>query len=338
MVQSMPRQLQTSTLAYEESFTETGDSLAKNNLPQLHPVPSLTLTSLELESCLESLYSSLCFLLSMLLAFSVERDRFQLWSFQLTRVQLCSSQSLQEKELARSASTTEISLLRQSLRQLTARRAYSKSLWQLSLMAQFHDRPTRARELELNTAQLCKHQFAQDSLQQNELAAAYAFKAQTHGPTRARKALQVAGDLRRPESIHYDLLPQTMQRYLPLDDHDMYMDLRTVVQNNLARKGPDPAGAEELRYENVFPNPTTDSVDLVVKAETSYHPKRLAKNGVRGEIGSIHLRGGRSTTYLFKFVATFICGNLGELGIWPLARHRYECILCPHHGGLQGSE
>ena len=103
MVQSMPR------LAYEESFTETGDSLAKNNLPQLHPMPSLTLTSLELESCLESLYSTLCFLLSMLLAFSVERDRFQLWSFQLTRVQLCSSQSLQEKELARSASTLETS-------------------------------------------------------------------------------------------------------------------------------------------------------------------------------------------------------------------------------------
>ena len=103
----------------------------------------------------ELAHSTLCFLLSMLLAFSVERDRFQLWSFQLTRVQLCSSQSLQEKELARSASTAEISLLRQSLRQLTARRAYSKSLWQLSLMAQFHDRPTRARELEIPLAQLC---------------------------------------------------------------------------------------------------------------------------------------------------------------------------------------
>ena len=65
------------------------------------------------------------------------------------------------------------------------------------------------------------------------------------------------------------------------------MDLRTVVQNNLARKGPDPAGAEELRYENVFPNLTTDSGDLVVKAETSYHPKRPENNGVKGEVGSI---------------------------------------------------
>ena len=43
------------------------------------------------------------------------------------------------------------------------------------------------------------------------------------------------------------------------------MDLRTVVQNNLAGKGPDPAGAEELRYENGFPNLITGSADLVVK-------------------------------------------------------------------------
>ena len=75
-----------------------------------------------------------------------------------------------------------------------------------------------------------------------------------------------------------------MQSYLAIDVHDMYMDLRNVVQNNLAGK---PAEAEELRYENVFPNLTTGSVDLVVKAETSYHPKRLANNGVKGEVGSI---------------------------------------------------
>ena len=112
----------------------------------------------------------------------------------------------------------------------------------------------------------CGPSEAQESLQQHELAAAYAFKAQYLGPTRARHALQVAGDLRRPESIHYVLLPQTMQHYLaPTPSHDLYMDLRTVVQNNLARKGPDPAGAEELRYENVFLNLITGSADLVVK-------------------------------------------------------------------------
>ena len=40
------------------------------------------------------------------------------------------------------------------------------------------------------------------------------------------------------------------------------MDLRYVVQNNMAGKGPAPAGAEELRYENVFPNLTTGSADM----------------------------------------------------------------------------
>ena len=79
-----------------------------------------------------------------------------------------------------------------------------------------------------------------------------------------------------------------MQSYLALDVHDVYMDLRNLVQNNLAGKGPDPAGAEELRYENVFPNLTTGSVDLVVKAKTSSHPKRPANNGVKGEVGSIN--------------------------------------------------
>ena len=113
--------------------------------------------------------------------------------------------------------------------------------------------------------------------------------------------------------------PRPMQRYLALDVHDMYMDLRNVVQNNLAGKGPDPAGAEELRYENVFPNLTTGSVDLVVKAETSSHPKRPANNGVKGEVGSIHFRGGRSTTFLFKFVATFIMAVWANLpfSLWP---------------------
>ena len=73
---------------------------------------------------------------------------------------------------------------------------------------------------------------------------------------------QVAGCRRSSQTREHPLcaLPQTMQSYLALDVHDMYMDLRNVVQNNLAGKGPDPAGAEELRYENVFPNLTTASL------------------------------------------------------------------------------
>ena len=156
-------------------------------------------------------------------------------------------------------------------------------------------------------------------------AATAAGKLQVAGDLRNTAAataagkLQVAGDLRSPESIHYEPLPQTMQSYLALDVHDMYMDLRNVAQNNLAEKGPDPAGAEELRYENVFPNLTTGSVDLVVQAETSSHPERPAINGVKGEVGSIDSRGGRSTTFLFKFFTTFIMAVWANLpfSLWP---------------------
>ena len=124
---------------------------------------------------------------------------------------------------------------------------------------------------------------------------------------RAAGKLQVGGDLRRNEGIHYVPLPQTMHSYLTLDVHGMYMDLRNVVQNNLGGMGPNKsaAAAEELRYENVFPNLTTGSVDLVVTALTKYEPKRPENNGVKGEVGSINFRGGRSTTFLFKFVDTF---------------------------------
>ena len=98
-----------------------------------------------------------------------------------------------------------------------------------------------------------------------------------------------------------------MQSYLALDVHDMHMDLRNVVQNNLGGKGPNTsaAAAEELRYENIFPNLTTGSVDLVVTALTKYQPKNTGNNGVNGEVGSINFRGGRSTTFLFKFVDNF---------------------------------
>ena len=199
-------------------------------------------------------------------------------------------EQLAVKELA--AAYCEETSLQQ---ELEAAYCDKKSL-QKELEAAYLLDPTRVRELELSLAQLCKSHFANQSFQ-NELVAAYranqglaVFTAHHLGQTKARELsastaqlctlaagkLQVARDLRSPESIHYVPLPQTMQPYLPLDDHDMYMDLCNVVQNNLAGKGPDPAGAEVLRYENVFPNITTDSVDLVVKAETSYHPKRPA--------------------------------------------------------------
>ena len=239
-----------------------------------------------------------------------------------------------------------------TIAQLCRRSTRSKKSFQLTIAQLCFNSPTRARELELSLAHLCKSPSATKSLQQ-ELEAAYllgqtkarelqcttlhtelaASKRQalttelaqlqpsrlagTAAATAAGK-LQVARDLRRPESIHYEPFPQTMQSYLALDVHDMYMDLRTVVQNNLARKRPDPAGAEELRYENAFPTLTAGSVDLAVTALT-YHPKNSDKNGVKGEVGSIHLRGGRSTTSLFKFVATVIMAVWANLpfGLWP---------------------
>ena len=67
----------------------------------------------------------------------------------------------------------------------------------------------------------------------------------------------------------------------------------------------------------MFPNLTTGSVDLVVKAETSSHPKRPANHGVKGEVASINLRGGRSTTFLFKFVFIMaVWANL-PFSLWP---------------------
>ena len=109
----------------------------------------------------------------------------------------------------------------------------------------------------------------------------------------------MAGAAQTPESVHYNLHT--------LDIQNAPMDLSNVVQNNLGGRGPNTsaAAAEELRYQNVFPNLTTGSVDLVVTALTGYNPKRPGNNGVNGEVGSINFRGGRSTTFLFKFVDTF---------------------------------
>ena len=98
----------------------------------------------------------------------------------------------------------------------------------------------------------------------------------------------------------------------------------TLCRTTWQERGQTRTELEELRYENVLPNLTTGSVDLVLNAETSSHPKRPANNGVKGEVGSINLRGGRSTTFLFKFVATFIIDNFMKKSFWEkeLAEHR----------------
>ena len=307
----MPSQLassETSRLAYEGNFKETEKELAQNSFrtvsPELvleqPPVPRLNLHRL-------IQYTDLSFQLQSLQQTELVAAYPVVASLQWR------PQSLQQKELEATYSD------KRRLRSLTA---FTE---QLCFKASHHLGPTRVRELELSLAQLCRQKSSATSLQQKALVAAYALMAQfPECSTRASRTtaagkLQVAGDLSSPESIHYVPLPQNMQSYLALDVHDMYMDLRNVVQNNLAGKGPDPAGAEELRYENVFPNLTTGSVDLVVKAETSSHPKRPANNGVKGEFGSINIRGGRSTTFLFKFVATFIMAVWANLpfSLWP---------------------
>ena len=183
MVQlSVPSPLPTSDLAYEESLKEEEEALAETSLLQLSPVPSLTLTSLKLESLVARLCSSLCFLISMLVASIVKSDRFQLWGFQLTQDQLCrpqsSVESLHQKELA-AAYATDLSFQLHSLQQKELAAAYV-------FVAQFQGSPTRARQLQLSTAQLCRQQSTEESLQQKELAAASCLMAQfPECPTRA---------------------------------------------------------------------------------------------------------------------------------------------------------
>ena len=93
MVQhAVPSPLAESELAYEESLKETEEALANTSLLQLSPAPSLTLNR-QLHSVVASLSLNLCFLYSMFVASIAKRDRFQLWSFQLTRAQLCRQKS-----------------------------------------------------------------------------------------------------------------------------------------------------------------------------------------------------------------------------------------------------
>ena len=132
---------------------ETEEALADTSLLQLSPAPSLTLTSLQLQSVVESLSSNLCFLISMLVASIVKSDRFQLWSFQLTRAQLCrqksSSTSLQQRALA-AAYATDLSFQLQSLQQRELAAAYA-------FMAQ--ECSTRASPDQLDAFQVFRSAF-----------------------------------------------------------------------------------------------------------------------------------------------------------------------------------
>ena len=149
MVQhAVPSPLAKSELAYEESLKETEEALPNTSLLQLSPAPSLNLTR-QLHSVVASLSSNLCFLYSMFVASIAKRDRFQLWSFQLTRAQLCRQKSssmsfqLTTAQLCSSAAKSF-----ESLQQKELAAAYA-------FMAQFQDSPTRARQFQLTNEQLC---------------------------------------------------------------------------------------------------------------------------------------------------------------------------------------
>ena len=89
----LPSPSAASHLAYDESLKENEEVDAKTNLPQLSPVPSLTLTSLQLQSvdeCLSLILSSLSKMLSALLVSLIQYTNL---SFQFQR--------LQQKEVSR---------------------------------------------------------------------------------------------------------------------------------------------------------------------------------------------------------------------------------------------
>ena len=137
--QSVPRQLPAFNLAYEENFKELVKEEAKTNLPQLSPVTSLNLNSLQLQSVDECLSLTLRSLSKMLSALLVSLIQYTNLRFQL--------QSLQQQELARSAWATD------SLQQKELVKSTAKSL-QLS--------PTRACELQLSHAQLCRQKSSHE--------------------------------------------------------------------------------------------------------------------------------------------------------------------------------
>ena len=158
----LPSPSAASDLAYDESLKENEEAEAKTNLPQLSPVPSLTLTSLQLQSvdgCLSLILSSLSQMLSALLVSLIQYTnlRFQFQSLQQKELAKSAADSLQQEELDRTALTAED--------ELTADRACGSLCFS----------PTRARQsFQLTQAQLCRPQSSVESFHQNELAAAYA--------------------------------------------------------------------------------------------------------------------------------------------------------------------
>ena len=302
---SVPQSLSASKLAYEENLAELEKEATKNSFKR----QSLILPSL--------FFSILCFA-SVCLTWCSQ-------SFQL--------QSLQQKELA-SASTAETSLQQ---KELVA--AYATDLsFQLQSLQQKELASASIAEVSLQQKELAAAaSTAETSLQQTGAAClvglgavstvmasceiplasgeclqgTYDSMPQSLLQHRARETaagkLKVGGAKRRNESIHHVPVPQTWQNYVALDTQNLYMDLTNVVQNNLGGKGPNTsaAAAEEIRYQNIFPTLTTGSVDLVVTALTLYQPKKPGNNGNIGDVGSINFRGGKSTTFLFKFVDTF---------------------------------
>ena len=136
-----------SDLASYESLKETEEALANTSLLQLSPAPSLNLNR-QLHSVVASLSSNLCFLYSMFVASIAKRDRFQLWSFQLTRAQLCRQTSSMSLQLTTAQLCSSAAKSFESLQQKELAAPYA-------FMAQFQDSPTRARQLQLSIAQLC---------------------------------------------------------------------------------------------------------------------------------------------------------------------------------------
>ena len=144
-----------------------GSLASKNHGTALTQFPSTTLTDRELENSAE---------LSLQELDSEELSQKELSSEELGQKEL-SHRQLTAKELDAAYCT------KTSLQQELAA-AYCKKSLQQELTAASCDLlgQTKARELQLHNAQLCKSHFAIQSLQQKELAEAYAFLAQSSEP------------------------------------------------------------------------------------------------------------------------------------------------------------
>ena len=198
--QSVPRRLPAFNLAYEENFKELVKEDGKTNLPQLSPVTSLTLNSLQLQSVGESLSLTLRSLPKMLSALLVSLIQYPNLCFQLQSLQqqelarsAWATASLQQKELAQATASLQQKELAQStdsLQQKELAKSTTESLKQKELVKStaksLQLSPTRARELQPTTAQLCSSAANSfESVQQKELANFAWLKSFPPCPTRA---------------------------------------------------------------------------------------------------------------------------------------------------------